>query len=203
METNKFEQYAPVRNILNKVLCVVIKVAGDNVTVHTRTGDRMTFKAQYLEPISEAEAEPLKLLTEQLKKEEAGTSPIENRYSTLWNQLSSNSLSWNAALYNEIASISDELGRKALSEESRISRGRQKSTEMVKNAHSALDSGNYAAALGIYSGIESMREAMKIARKNAKRGDIILLSPAAASFGIFKNEFDRGEQFNRFVKKLN
>ena len=96
----------------------------------------------------------------QLKKEEAGTSPIENRYSTLWNQLSSNSLSWNAALYNEIASISDELGRKALSEESRISRERQKSTEMVKNAHSALDSGNYAAALGIYSGIVSLRDSI-------------------------------------------
>lgn len=70
METNKFEQYAPVRNVLNKVLCVVIKTVGDNVTVHTRTGDRMTFKARYLEPVSEAEAEPLKLLTEQLKKEE-------------------------------------------------------------------------------------------------------------------------------------
>src|SRR3989344_7295005 len=57
------------------------------------------------------------------------------------------------------------------------------------------ESGIWNLESGIYSGIESMREAMKIARKNAKRGDIILLSPAAASFGIFKNEFDRGEQF--------
>ena len=64
------------------------------------------------------------------------------------------------------------------------------------------ESGIWNLESGIYSDIESMREAMKIARKNAKRGDIILLSPAAASFGIFKNEFDRGEQFcnNIFIK---
>ena len=36
----------------------------------------------------------------------------------------------------------------------------------------------------------------------AKRGDTILLSPGAASFGIFKNEFDRGDQFVKLVKKL-
>lgn len=70
MEPVKFEQYQPVRNVINKALCVVIKTAGDNITVHTRTGVRSTFKAQYLEPVSEAEAEPLKLMIEQLKKEE-------------------------------------------------------------------------------------------------------------------------------------
>src|SRR3989344_5869593 len=63
------------------------------------------------------------------------------------------------------------------------------------------ESGIWNLEFGIYSGIESMREAMKIARKNAKRGDIILLSPAAASFGIFKNEFDRGEQFCYLVSQ--
>lgn len=54
----------------------------------------------------------------------------------------------------------------------------------------------------IHSGIEDMKEAMRIAQANAKRGDIILLSPAAASFGIFKNEFDRGEQFCNNILKL-
>jgi len=49
MEPVKFEQYQPVRNVINKALCVVIKTAGDNITVHTRTGVRSTFKAQYLE----------------------------------------------------------------------------------------------------------------------------------------------------------
>jgi len=33
--------------------------------------------------------------------------------------------------------------------------------------------------------------------------DTIFLSPAAASFGMFKNEFDRGDQFNKVVKTLN
>ncbi len=50
--------------------------------------------------------------------------------------------------------------------------------------------------------VKSMKEALNIAMKYARKGDIILLSPGAASFGIFKNEFDRGEKFVRLVKKL-
>ena len=46
-----------------------------------------------------------------------------------------------------------------------------------------------------------MKEVVKIAQSNAKNGDIILLSPAAASFGVFKNEFDRGEQFCYLVNR--
>jgi len=41
----------------------------------------------------------------------------------------------------------------------------------------------------------SMKEAVEKAKELAKRGDIVLLSPGAASFGLFKNEFDRGRQF--------
>ena len=37
---------------------------------------------------------------------------------------------------------------------------------------------------------------------STKSGDIVLLSPAAASFGMFKNEFDRGRQFTQLVKLL-
>ncbi|MEK7452714.1 MAG: UDP-N-acetylmuramoyl-L-alanine--D-glutamate ligase [Patescibacteria group bacterium] len=48
----------------------------------------------------------------------------------------------------------------------------------------------------------SMNDAVKIAIENSKRGDIILLSPGAASFGIFKNEFDRGDKFCAIVKRL-
>ena len=33
-------------------------------------------------------------------------------------------------------------------------------------------------------------------------GDIILFSPAFASFGMFKNEYDRGDQFNKLVSAL-
>ena len=38
--------------------------------------------------------------------------------------------------------------------------------------------------------------------KIAKKGDVLLFSPALASFGLFKNEFDRGEQFNAIIKNL-
>jgi len=48
----------------------------------------------------------------------------------------------------------------------------------------------------------NMAEAIQSADITAKSGDIILLSPAAASFGMFKNEFDRGDQFNNAVKNL-
>jgi len=49
---------------------------------------------------------------------------------------------------------------------------------------------------------QSMGEAVKQARSLACQNDIILLSPACASFGMFQNEFDRGEQFEKIVSKL-
>ena len=48
----------------------------------------------------------------------------------------------------------------------------------------------------------SMAEAVERARIIAKPGSIVLLSPGAASFGMFQNEFDRGDQFVAVVKAL-
>ncbi|OIO52629.1 MAG: UDP-N-acetylmuramoylalanine--D-glutamate ligase [Parcubacteria group bacterium CG1_02_44_65] len=48
---------------------------------------------------------------------------------------------------------------------------------------------------------EDMNEAIKKAREFCRKGDTVLLSPGAASFGVFKNEYDRGEQFNYYVQK--
>ncbi len=56
--------------------------------------------------------------------------------------------------------------------------------------------------LEIIKGVSSMKKAVKLASKLASKNDIILLSPGAASFNLFKNEFDRGGQFNKFVKQL-
>jgi len=50
--------------------------------------------------------------------------------------------------------------------------------------------------------VGSMDKAVKTAYKSACAGDVVLLSPGATSFGLFKNEFDRGDQFNKAVKKL-
>lgn len=49
---------------------------------------------------------------------------------------------------------------------------------------------------------DSIEEAVKKAYKLAKKGDIVLLSPACASFDLFKNYEDRGEQFRKVVESL-
>jgi len=48
----------------------------------------------------------------------------------------------------------------------------------------------------------AMDEAVKVAYKIAERGDTVLLSPACASFDLFKNYEDRGNQFKEAIKKL-
>ena len=50
--------------------------------------------------------------------------------------------------------------------------------------------------------VDSMAEAVQSATNLAQSNDTILLSPACASFGLFINEFDRGDQFVGEVRKL-
>ena len=50
--------------------------------------------------------------------------------------------------------------------------------------------------------VQNMSDAVARASKIAEKGDIILLSPGCASFGIFVNEFDRGDQFVREVRAI-
>lgn len=45
----------------------------------------------------------------------------------------------------------------------------------------------------------SMKSAFNIALENAEPGDIIILSPGAASFGVFKNEYERNDLYLRYV----
>ncbi len=48
----------------------------------------------------------------------------------------------------------------------------------------------------------SLADAVETARAHARPGDTILLSPGCASFGMFINEFDRGNQFKKIVSQL-
>jgi UDP-N-acetylmuramoylalanine--D-glutamate ligase len=48
----------------------------------------------------------------------------------------------------------------------------------------------------------SMEEAVKVAYKISERGDTVLLSPACASFDLFENYEDRGNQFKQNIRKL-
>lgn len=48
----------------------------------------------------------------------------------------------------------------------------------------------------------SMSEAVEMTYHLAKRGDTVILSPACASFDLFKNYEDRGTQFKDHVKEL-
>jgi UDP-N-acetylmuramoylalanine--D-glutamate ligase len=48
----------------------------------------------------------------------------------------------------------------------------------------------------------SLREAVERARGLARTGDVVLLSPACASFDMFKDMADRGDQFRALVREL-
>ncbi len=53
-----------------------------------------------------------------------------------------------------------------------------------------------------YEESESLEEAVHLAKAKAEDGDIVLLSPACASFDMFENYEDRGNQFKTIIKNL-
>ncbi len=50
--------------------------------------------------------------------------------------------------------------------------------------------------------VNTLKKAVDQSIKQAKKGDIILFSPGFASFNMFKNEYDRGYQFMKLIKKF-
>jgi len=66
----------------------------------------------------------------------------------------------------------------------------------IKTALEAAGFTNFTA------GGSSMTEIVAAAQSAAQSGDVVLLSPACASFGMFKDYKDRGEQFKSAVQQL-
>lgn len=66
-----------------------------------------------------------------------------------------------------------------------------------KKIHEAFD-GKVAEVVDTASAVDCVKECYRL----AERGDVVLLSPACASFDLFKNYEDRGNQFKEAVKEL-
>ena len=62
-----------------------------------------------------------------------------------------------------------------------------------------LNDENYT---NIVSDVMNMVEIVNVAKAHSKSGDIVLMSPASASFGLFKDYKYRGNQFNEAVRSL-
>ena len=71
-------------------------------------------------------------------------------------------------------------------------------SEKIENAVKAASNYN---GLAIYRCSE-FEEAVNTARNEAENGDIVILSPACASFDLFKNFEERGNTFKDIVKKF-
>ena len=56
--------------------------------------------------------------------------------------------------------------------------------------------------IDIIKDVDSMSDAVKSAYELAEKGDTVLLSPCCASFDLFDNYEDRGDQFKEHVRKL-
>ena len=61
---------------------------------------------------------------------------------------------------------------------------------------------NFTSAVDTIVEAKTMMEAVAYSSKLAKKGDVVLLSPACASFDLFQNYEDRGMQFKGAVRSL-
>lgn len=81
---------------------------------------------------------------------------------------------------------------------------RDSATKVIAIGAIGKDIAEIASSLGTVCVREegSMTEIVAKAHEVAKPGEVVILSPAAASFDMFKNYKDRGEQFIRAVEQL-
>jgi UDP-N-acetylmuramoylalanine--D-glutamate ligase len=60
----------------------------------------------------------------------------------------------------------------------------------------------FTGVVPIIEETQSVKELVRMALKVAQKGDVVLLSPACASFDLFRNYEDRGNQFREAVQEL-
>lgn len=72
-------------------------------------------------------------------------------------------------------------------------------TEKMKNKKRKMQDNNKKLKI---EETDNLKDAIKLAMKNAEKGDIMLFSPTFASFGMFKNEYDRNDKFVKIIKSL-
>jgi UDP-N-acetylmuramoylalanine--D-glutamate ligase len=60
----------------------------------------------------------------------------------------------------------------------------------------------FQADVDLIINTSSAKEAVHVASKMAEQGDVVLLSPACASFDLFDSYEDRGRQFKEAVRHL-
>lgn len=60
----------------------------------------------------------------------------------------------------------------------------------------------FATKVSVLGDVDNMQEAVKLAHQHAAEEDTVLLSPCCASFDLFKNYEDRGNQFKLYVRQL-
>jgi UDP-N-acetylmuramoylalanine--D-glutamate ligase len=75
-------------------------------------------------------------------------------------------------------------------------------TPKILSAVSSLEGAADQRLPAVAGPFASLAEAIGAARRLAAPGDVILLSPGCASFGMFRNEFHRGEEFKSIVNQL-
>ncbi|MBR2109583.1 MAG: UDP-N-acetylmuramoyl-L-alanine--D-glutamate ligase, partial [Ruminococcus sp.] len=64
------------------------------------------------------------------------------------------------------------------------------------------ESDNYTENNPVIIKVDNMEQAVETARKHAQKGDKVSLSPASASFGLYKNFMERGNHFKSIVNEL-
>ncbi len=74
--------------------------------------------------------------------------------------------------------------------------------ELQEKIHAALQTAGVPAALIQMLGKPPMADIVQQAAQLAQSGDVVILSPACASFDMFMNYKDRGEQFVAAVRQL-